>query len=183
MGLEDAPAMQLAFPQWEVVRLLASQIPWPYPEDGAANYISNVVMPGSANGTEWHWTLRRKTAPEQLVGAIGVMVGENDNRGFWMVPELRGMGLMTEAADAVTRFWFEELGMERMRVPKAVANAGSRRISEKQGMRLVGREEREFVSGRMEAELWELTRAEWISGRGERVVPRETGAGGVGREL
>lgn len=53
-------------------------------------------------------------------------------------------------------------------VPKAVANIASRRIPEKQGMRLVGREERAYVSGRLPTEIWEMTAEEWRAraGRG-----------------
>jgi [ribosomal protein S5]-alanine N-acetyltransferase len=42
---------------------------------------------------------------------------------------------MTEAADAVTDYWFDTLKFPVLRVPKAIANADSRRISEKQGIR------------------------------------------------
>ena len=161
MELADAPAIQRLFPRWEVVRLLANVVPWPYPEDGALNYIGNVVLPAMERGTEWHWTIRPKTAPDELIGAIGVMAGEGDNRGFWIAPEWQGHGYATEAAERVTAFWFEDLGMERMRVPKAVANVGSRRVSEKQGMRLVGTMEKDYVSGRLASEIWEITAEEW----------------------
>jgi RimJ/RimL family protein N-acetyltransferase len=46
-------------------------------------------------------------------------------------------------------------------VPKAVANAGSRRISEKQGMRVIATEDRDYVSGRLPSEIWEITAEEW----------------------
>jgi RimJ/RimL family protein N-acetyltransferase len=68
---------------------------------------------------------------------------------------------MTEAADAVTDYWFNTLKFPVLRVPKAIANISSRRVSEKQGMRVVATEEREYVSGRMLAEIWELTADEW----------------------
>ena len=44
---------------------------------------------------------------------------------------------MTEAVEAVTDYWFPVLGFPVLRVPKAVANTASRRISEKIGMRVV----------------------------------------------
>jgi ribosomal-protein-alanine N-acetyltransferase len=68
---------------------------------------------------------------------------------------------MTEACDAVTDYWFEVLKFPVLRVPKAVANAGSRRISEKQGMRVIAREERDYVSGSLPSEIWEITAEEW----------------------
>jgi RimJ/RimL family protein N-acetyltransferase len=48
-----------------------------------------------------------------------------------------------------------------MRVAKAVANTASRRISEKNGMRIVAREERNYVSGRLPTEVWSITAEEW----------------------
>jgi RimJ/RimL family protein N-acetyltransferase len=68
---------------------------------------------------------------------------------------------MTEASDAVTDYWFEVLRMPVLRAPKAVANEASRRISVKQGMRIVSREERDYVSGRWPSETWEITAQEW----------------------
>lgn len=68
---------------------------------------------------------------------------------------------MTEACDAVTDYWFEVLKFPVLRVPKAIANAGSRRISEKQGMRVIGTEDRDYVSGRLPSEIWEITAEEW----------------------
>ena len=65
---------------------------------------------------------------------------------------------MSEACDVVTDYWFETLGFPLLRVPKAAANMASRRISEKQGMRLVDTKEREYVSGRLLTEVWEITR-------------------------
>jgi RimJ/RimL family protein N-acetyltransferase len=48
-----------------------------------------------------------------------------------------------------------------LRVTKAAANTASRRISEKQGMRLAGLVEKDYVSGRLPAEVWEITVEEW----------------------
>jgi RimJ/RimL family protein N-acetyltransferase len=52
-----------------------------------------------------------------------------------------------------------------LRAPKAIANQASRRISESQGMRIVATEERDFVSGRLPAEIWEITAEEWHARR------------------
>jgi len=46
---------------------------------------------------------------------------------------------MSEAVEVVTDYWFNELGFSVMRVPKAVVNTASRRISEKSGMRVIAR--------------------------------------------
>ncbi len=70
---------------------------------------------------------------------------------------------MSEASDAVTDYWFDVLKFPLMRIPKAIANTASRRISEKQGMRVVAVIDRDYVSGRFPSEIWEITAEEWRS--------------------
>jgi RimJ/RimL family protein N-acetyltransferase len=68
---------------------------------------------------------------------------------------------MSEAAVAVTDYWFDELGFSVLRVPKAVMNAASRRISERQGMRVIATRESNYVCGTLPTEDWEITAEEW----------------------
>jgi len=161
LELADAAQIQILFPRWEIVRYLRNRIPWPYPPDGALQFVRDMALPAIARGEAWHWTLRLKTAPAQLIGFISLVNRENENRGFWLAPEWQGRGLMTEACDAVTDYWFNVLQFPVLRVPKAVTNAASRRISEKQGMRVIATEENDYVSGRLRTEIWEITAEEW----------------------
>ena len=161
LELADAEQIQLLFPHWEIVRYLAAQVPWPYPADAAYRYIRDMALPAMERGEAWHWTLRLKTSPNQIIGSIDLRTKENDNRGFWLSLPWQGQGLISEACEAVTDFWFNTLNFSVLRAPKAIANAASRRISEKQGMRLVATEERDYVSGRFPAEIWEINAEEW----------------------
>lgn len=161
LAVADASQIQMLFPQWEIVRYLAAQVPWPYPPDGALRFIRDIALPAEERGEAWHWTLRLKSNPEEIIGSIDLHKKTNENRGFWLSPAWRGQGLMTEACDAVTDFWFNTLRFPVLRAPKAIANAASRRISEKQGMRLVATEDRDYVSGRFPSEIWEITAEEW----------------------
>jgi len=70
---------------------------------------------------------------------------------------------MTEACAWANDFWFDVLGASTLRVSKAIANTASRRISLKHGMRVIGTEEANYVSGRLPSETWELTAGEWHS--------------------
>jgi ribosomal-protein-alanine N-acetyltransferase len=164
-SFDDAEQIQRIFPHWEVVRFLAARVPWPYPPDGALTYYREIALPGMDRGDEWHWTLRLRTEPAQLIGFISLMKRAGDNRGFWLGLPWQGQGLMTEAATAVTDFWFDILGLPEMRVAKALENTASRRISQKQGMRLVAIEERDYVCGRLPAEVWAITAEGWRSHR------------------
>src|SRR5579872_1634854 len=165
LELADAEHTQILFPQWDIVRHLTTRVPWPYPPDGALTYYRDVALPAVERGEEWHWTLRLKDSPAHPIGGISLKTKADNNRGFWLGLPWNGRGLMTEASEAVTDFWFDVLRFPLMRVPKAAANTASRRISEKNGMRIVATLEREYVSGRLLTEIWEITAGEWRARR------------------
>jgi ribosomal-protein-alanine N-acetyltransferase len=160
----DAEQIQMIFPQWEIVRYLASTVPWPYPANGADAFCRNAVAAAEC-GDAWTWTIRTRARPDHIIGVIELMNHADHNRGFWLVPAWHGQGLMTEACDAVTGYWFDVLKCSVLRAWKAVANDPSRRISQRQGMRLIDVRERDYVSGRLPAELWEITTEEWHARR------------------
>jgi len=162
--LADARQVQVLFPHWDIVKYLLNIVPWPYPPDGVETFYRTVVLPKMEQGERWHWTLRLKTSPEQIIGAVELNVGD-DNRGFWLGLPWQRQGLMTEACDAATDYWFNVLGFPVLRVGKAISNTGSRRISEKQGMRVIQVAERDYVCGRMPTEIWEITADEWRARR------------------
>jgi [ribosomal protein S5]-alanine N-acetyltransferase len=161
LTMADGPQIQLQFPRWEIVRYLNNKVPWPYPPDGAEHYLRELALPAMERGESWHWTLRRRAEPENLIGMISLLTTEGENRGFWISPAWQRQGLMTEACEAVTEYWFEVLKMPVLRAPKAIANEASRRISQRQGMRMVATQDRDYASGRLPSEMWEITAQEW----------------------
>ena len=165
LELADAEQIQPLFSDWEILRYLTASIPWPYPDDGALTWVRMTALPTMARGDSWHWTIRLKTSPDRLIGVISLMRSSDDNRGFWIGRRWQRRGLMTEASEIVTDYWFNTLGFPILRVPKAVPNVASRRISERSGMRVVATDERDYISGRFPAELWEITAEEWNSRR------------------
>ena len=168
LALADAEQTQELFGQWEIVKYLTDQVPWPYPADGAYTYYRDHALPAVERGEQWHWTLRLKSAPERIIGSIALIKNESNNRGFWLGLPWHGQGLMSEASEVVTDYWFDTLGFPVLRVPKAAVNLASRRISEKNGMRVVATEERGYVSGRLLSEIWEITAEEWRARRARR---------------
>ena len=161
LALDDAAQIQKVFPHWEIVRFLMNRVPWPYPPDGALYYCRDIALPQMERGEAWHWIIRLSAEPEQIIGSISLVNGDKDNRGFWLSPHCQGQGLMSEACVWINDFWFETLGFKVLRVSKAVGNTASRRISEKQGMRLIGYGEKDYVSGHLPSEIWEITADEW----------------------
>ena len=161
LEIADAVAVQELFPRSDIVKFMSNRVPWPYPTDGALTFIRDLALPAMRQGQEWHWSIRRKSAPSNLIGVISLMTWKDENRGFWLDPVWQGQGFMAEASAAVTDYWFDVLGRDVLRVSKAAANTRSRRVSERSGMRLIRTEEREYVCGRLPAEIWEITRDEW----------------------
>jgi len=165
LELADHEAIQQKFPRWEIVRLLAAGLPWPYPSDGALSFVRDVTLPAVERGEEWAWTIRPQAQPDELIGGISLFAKEGENRGYWLEPAWHRQGLMLEACEAASRFWFEQLGQPVLREYKAVENEGSRRLSQRQRMRVIWRGERDFVAGRLPAEIWELTADVWRRAR------------------
>jgi RimJ/RimL family protein N-acetyltransferase len=161
LQLSDAQDAQLLFPHWDIVKFLTAAVPWPFPENQAFFQYRDVILPAIERGDEWHWSLRLKESPGHLIGKISLQRDEWDNRGYWLGLPWHGQGLMTEAVATVNDYWFDVLGFEVLRAPKAVANVASRRISEKTGMRRIAALERDYVCGRLPAEVWEITAQEW----------------------
>lgn len=160
LALGDAEQVQPLFARWEVGRYLVARVPWPFPADGVSAYYRDVALPAIKRNAEWHWTIRTQATPVQIIGAISLHEGET-NRGFWIAPAWQGQGFATEAADAVTDFWFRVLKMPKLRVTKAASNPASSRISAKQAMRMIGTSESDYVCGRLPTEVWEITAEEW----------------------
>lgn len=169
LELADAEQTQRLFAHWEIVKYLSNQVYWPYPEGRALVYYRDEALPAIARGDEWHWTLRLKSNPSEHIGVVSLFKSETNNRGFWIGLPWQGQGLMSEAVNAATDYWFDVLGFPLLRAPKAIANTASRRISEKTGMRVVALEDRDYVSGRLASEVWEITAEEWRAQRRPRV--------------
>ena len=146
------------FVDYEVIRQLASVVPWPYPANGVQDYLEEVVWPQQGK-----WGLFLKSNPTELIGCVDLWRKANpENRGFWLGRKFWGQGLMTEVATAVNDFAFNELGFEKLIFSNAISNVRSRRIKEKTGAKLIGNRPAKFVDPSIvEAETWELTKSEW----------------------
>ncbi|HKR83087.1 MAG TPA: GNAT family N-acetyltransferase [Terriglobales bacterium] len=175
LQLSDAAETEHLFAQWEIVKFLNARVPWPFPKGLVLRHYRDVVLPAIERGEEWHWSLRLKESPERLIGKISLEKNEWDNRGYWLGLPWQGQGLMTEAVAAVNDYWFDVLGFKLLRAPKAVANIASRRISEKTGMHVIATLERDYVSGRLPAEIWEITAEEWRNWKSKTAFPRAAG--------
>lgn len=166
LALAHAPDYTRHFVDYEVIRHLSDQVPWPYPEGGVEDFMTNVVLPKQGDG-RWAWGIFLKSSPDELIGGVDLWRrGCPEHRGFWLGRAFWGNGYMGEACDAVTQFAFEDLNFEKLIFSNALGNVRSRRIKEKAGAQFVGLRDAKFVSDEYtQSELWELTRESWLDTR------------------
>jgi [ribosomal protein S5]-alanine N-acetyltransferase len=163
----DAPAIQRQFPDFEVVKHLNARIPWPYPDDGAATYVAK-CLDETARGAKFHWGVTLKGHGDEIIGVMDLWPFDGETRsmrGFWLAREFWGRGLMTEAAERVTAYAFEDLGWPHLFLSNAQPNRGSHRVKEKQGAEVVDVRPDHFMSGEFPRVTWLLTREAWTARR------------------
>lgn len=163
VSMADIPSYTRHFVDYDVVRYLSAEVPWPYPENGVKDYLEHVVLPQQGNG-HWVWGIFLKEQPDQLIGTIDLRrEGKPEHRGFWLGKSFWGRGIMTEANFPVLDYAFTELGFERLTFANALGNVASRRIKEKTAAKLIEVREAKFVDALFNAcEVWELSRENWL---------------------
>ncbi|MFF2622761.1 GNAT family N-acetyltransferase [Oerskovia jenensis] len=122
-------------------------VPSPYLRTDAASYIEGVVPEAWRTGRGHTWAIRRPDAPHgPVLGMVGITLDSSPTRdtsaeiGYWLAPEARGEGLMTQAARLVVDWAFdpEGLGLSRMVWTAFTGNWASRRVAWRLGFRVEG---------------------------------------------
>ncbi len=159
--MEDVPSYQKHFIDYEVIRHLARAVPWPYPEEGVAEFLKEIIATQGNN--QWFWGIFLKENPAELIGVVDLWrPGHPEHRGFWLGRKFWGQGIMTEAVIPVMDYAFDSLGFEIMILSNALGNVRSRRVKEKTGARLLGVRPAPHVDPNLnESEDWEITKEAW----------------------
>lgn len=166
LAVTDAPAIQRHFNNWNIIKNLATVVPWPYPEGGAESFIRQQLAKVAAGEQSCHWVLVLRSGDDQAIGVISFRLQAESlkgNRGFWLAEPCWNQGLMTEAIEAVNDFVFKTLGLDSFHVLNAPSNVGSRRVKQKTGAEFVGYAELPHHNGERKAEKWKVTRASWLA--------------------
>jgi RimJ/RimL family protein N-acetyltransferase len=115
-------------------------IPHPYPDGVAEQWIAGHEASFAAGRGVNFAVERREDAA--LAGAVGLVI-DPDHRhaelGYWIARAYWGLGYATEAAAAVVRYGFEELGLNRIFAQHFTTNPASGRVMQKLGMQYEGR--------------------------------------------
>jgi RimJ/RimL family protein N-acetyltransferase len=119
---------------------LARNIDWEASEEGVRTYweAQREIDPHTA--PKWLSLLVELKAVGKVIGqvGIGVTVTEGHRQGTmgWLLGrKYQGQGLATEAARALLRFGFEELGLHRIAARTGLDNVRSWQLMERLGMR------------------------------------------------
>jgi RimJ/RimL family protein N-acetyltransferase len=163
----DASNIQKYFPHWGIVEFLDADIPWPYPPDGALQYLETVALPAMEAGLEYRWAITLKSSPDQLIGTINLYpFDSHDSWGFWLAEPFHKQGLMKEAVSAVMEFAFFDLGIKDLGSHCAELNSGSRKLKELSGARIVRIEhDVPLMGGKSTRMHWALSREDWVRSR------------------
>ncbi|MFI6349600.1 GNAT family N-acetyltransferase [Streptomyces sp. NPDC050560] len=160
----DAPALYDACQDPGIQRW--TQVPSPYLPEHAESFAAHQVPDGWRDDTAYNFgAFLRTDSPDgtpardddsaharegaagaphpregALVGMIGVIrrLQRTGEIGFWVAPQHRGRGYVTEGALAVTRWAFTGAGIDRMEWRAEVGNAPSRTAALKIGFTLEG---------------------------------------------
>ncbi|UFP96222.1 GNAT family N-acetyltransferase [Gloeobacter morelensis] len=110
------------------------------------------IAAGYATGSELRWGITL-VGQERVIGMAGFNYWSSRDRrasiGFDLAREFWGKGIMAEALQAILRFGFESMALNRIEADTSAANAASIRLLSRLGFRLEGcQREQYFEAGR-----------------------------------
>ena len=110
-------------------------IPFPYTEKDAIYWI-NLAHQGFKNGTHFIFGVRLKQE-DVFIGGIGFTVEQRFNRaeiGYWIAEPFWNKGYATEATQAIIKFGFEQLALNKLTSSHFAKNLASGKVMVNSGM-------------------------------------------------
>ncbi|MFE7665275.1 GNAT family N-acetyltransferase [Streptomyces celluloflavus] len=138
----DAAAVHAACQEPDIPRW--TSVPSPYGLQDAERFVGTASSEGWRDDTTYGFAVTAK-ADGSLVGAMALVrlaqlrTSERQAElGYWTTKEHRGQGYTAEAARAVARWAFRDLGVERLEWLAEAGNHGSRAVARKVGFQMEG---------------------------------------------
>jgi [ribosomal protein S5]-alanine N-acetyltransferase len=164
LTMDDAPTVQELAGRREIAAMTLS-IPHPYSLEQAQDWLAKRLAAGGEGNDAVFGIVLGNTG--QLIGTVGLREIDADHSraemGFWVGVEWWGQGYATEAAQAVLRYGFEHLKLNRVYAHHMTKNPASGRVLEKIGMRqeAVLRQTLQKAGVREDDALWAILRQNW----------------------
>jgi ribosomal-protein-alanine N-acetyltransferase len=155
----DLESLQLIFKDPEVMKYLGAEPGATLSTTETEDVLERMIDFWSRHGFG-RWAVLNKR-DDQFIGLCGFRLLDSIPELFYLfAKENWGQGLATEAAKAVVRYGFEELGFERIMAATRHANIGSIKVLTKIGMRY----EKEISHSGVKALCYVCTREEYQPG-------------------
>lgn len=157
---DDVDAIAAACQDPDIQRF--TLVPSPYARSDAEDFVRRATG-WWTDAAEFTWAIRERDVLAGMIGIHDVAKG-NASIGYWMAPQGRGRGLLTEAATAVIDWAFadEPLGLVRLEWRAVVGNHASAGVAQRLGFRFEGTLRQEFVNagGRRDGWIGSLLRTD-----------------------
>lgn len=145
-----------------------------YPEmddvEGAVQHLVTRFLNGQQEDPRWRFQLAIIRKDDgRMIGNCGIRVNAPEHReasiGYELNPDEWGQGFATEAAEAIVRFGFEDLGLHRIWAEVNAENSGSIRVMTKLGMQREARfrEHQWFRDRWWDTEIYAILDREWAA--------------------
>lgn len=170
LELSDSAAIQKAASVREIADTMIS-LPHPYPAGEAKRYVALQHSEREA-GHSATFAIEHKSA-EVFYGLVEIRKIEREHSqaelSFWLVVDAWGQGYMSEAVQAVVRYVFEGLCLNRLYAYHLLRNPGSGRVLDKNGFKQEGLlRQRVRKWGRFEdVVLWAILKQDWLDTQGK----------------
>jgi RimJ/RimL family protein N-acetyltransferase len=134
--MDDAPAVEVACRDPEIAHWIPF-VPRPYTRADAEEYLRGAIE----SGDERRAFAIADAGSDEVLGSIDIGVNSMQYRGhigYWVAPPARGRGVCTRALRLLSRWAFEDLGLQRVELITDPDNVASQRVAEKAGFRREG---------------------------------------------
>jgi len=116
-------------------------------------------------GEPFAWAIVRRE-DGRLIGSCGFVSQGGERRsaeiGYWLGKPYWGKGYAEEAAQALVRFGFEQMGLEFVEAKCFLENRAGQRVIEKLGMKFEGTDRSEMIKGEYpELNMYGISREDW----------------------
>lgn len=154
-----ADAVQALASNPEVVA--TTNLPDPYPDDGAEQWIA-YVRPRHEAGDEYAFVVKDGDTVVGVTGLVDVQGGTAE-LGYWVGRPFWGNGYATEGVRQTIEHAFGDLGLTHLFARPLMSNPPSRRVLEKLGFTEGDREQHELWSEDEPVVRYTLDAADWMS--------------------
>lgn len=154
----DADAVHAACQDPEIQRW--TEVPSPYTREDAREFVEETSPNGWRDDSLYNFGAFTRDGG-RLVGSIGLLrlallraPERQAELGYWTAKEARGRGYTVEAGEAVARWAFGALGVERLLWFAETGNEGSRAVARKLGFTMEGTLRSALIHGGTRRDAW-----------------------------